>query len=424
MKKATLLLALLTFSVMFSQTDIALNTEMNWTKNWTNFDPKTASYNSPDASIPNIIDTDLTLNRDTVYLMSGIVYVTNNATLTIEPGTLIRCQAEGATSLVVTKGSKLIAEGSKALPIVFTSSKPVKARRAGDWGGISILGSGKVNLPAQVGFIEGDYENRFSLYGGTSHEEETTKLAYVRIEFAGKKLNGKQRIAGLSLYALGLKSQVNNIMVSYAADDAFKYFGGASKSENLISYKSKNDDFNFELGYNGNLNNIMAVRHPFISHPSGSHAIEIDGYNPKKGMTSYDDLSVVKISNATLINLSDENNYQHTAAAISTKNHAKIEFTTSKISGFSNVVRFDKSYKEFQEVFKYFKMESSLCNVHNTNIVVKYTAPNKEHLNSLLKANRFTASFTSVNDLFVKPLDVKSPKFILKETNNSYALAQ
>jgi hypothetical protein len=53
MKKATLLLALLTFSVMFSQTDIAINTEMNWTKNWTNFDPKTTSYNSPDASIPN-----------------------------------------------------------------------------------------------------------------------------------------------------------------------------------------------------------------------------------------------------------------------------------------------------------------------------------------------------------------------------------
>lgn len=424
MKKAFLLVAVFVSCFTFSQENLDIKDNMNWTRNWTNFDPKHETYNTPDAMIPNIIEENTTLNRDTVYLMSGIVYVVNNATLTIEPGTLIRCEAEGATSLVVTKGAKLIAEGTKDLPIVFTSNKSAKARRAGDWGGISVIGSGKVNMPAEVGFIDGKYENRFSLYGGKQYEEETTRLTYVRIEFAGKRIHNAQNLAGLSLYALGNTSVVNNIMVSYAADDAFRYYGGEAKLENLISYKSKNDDFNFELGFKGNISNILAVRHPLISHPSGSHAIEVNGYNAKQGMTAYKDLSHLSISNATLISLASEANYQHTAPAIKARNHAKIEFKASKISGFSSVVSFDESYREFDDIKNLFKMETSLCNVHDKSIVVKYKDANIEALEMILKANTFTSSFASVKELFVKPLDVKSPKFTLKTTSNSYALAQ
>jgi len=53
-------------------------------------------------------------------------------------------------------------------------------------------------------------------------------------------------------------------------------------------------------------------------------------------------LSKVSIKYATLINLSDDSNYQHTTAAISSKNLAHLDFSDSKISGFANVVKFEK----------------------------------------------------------------------------------
>jgi hypothetical protein len=59
-----------------------------------------------------------------VYLLKGVVYVKDGATLTIEPGTVIRGDNTVANScLVVTRGSKIIAEGTPSRPIVFTSNK-------------------------------------------------------------------------------------------------------------------------------------------------------------------------------------------------------------------------------------------------------------------------------------------------------------
>ncbi len=421
-----LLISFLLCTPMYSQIEFNTATSMNWTRNWTNFDPDKTSYPTHDQLIPNFIDTDLVLSSDIVYLMSGHVYVTNGAVLTIEPGTLIRCQTETPTSLVVTKGAKLIAEGNKGYPIVFTSNKSESSRRPGDWGGIIIMGGANVNTPAKVGFIEGDYEPRFSLYGGENYEEETTRLAYLRIEFAGKNNSKGKAINGLSLYALGATSVVKNIMVSYSANDAFEFYGGVVNPSHLISYKTKDDDFDFNLGYIGELSHIMAIRHPFISDTSGSHAVEIDGFDTKKGMISDKYLTAVTVKNATLINLSDHTNYQHTTAAISSNNLAKLKFINSKISGFANVAKFDTSYQSYSEIKNAFTMTTSLCNIHDKHIILKHKGINENQAGSsmILKNNMFTTSFTNVGDLFERPLDQKNPKFTLKEIKGSYAMMQ
>jgi hypothetical protein len=41
--------------------------------------------------------------------------------------------------LFVTKGSKLIAEGTVSSPIVFTSGNSVGNRARGDWGGVKVV---------------------------------------------------------------------------------------------------------------------------------------------------------------------------------------------------------------------------------------------------------------------------------------------
>ncbi|SHI80815.1 hypothetical protein [Aquimarina spongiae] len=399
----------------WSQADIK-NNHMDWTKGWTNFDPNLQDYPEAEEILPSTIETNAYLRNDVVYLMSGNVYVTNNATLTIQEGTIIRCDTKNPASLIIAKGSKLIAKGSKMFPIVFTSNEAPKSRKPGDWGGIIIAGSGKINSPAVTKVIEGNFLPQYSMYGGTGGDKMTADLDYVRIEFAGKKTNKSKELNGLSLYALGKRSSISNIMISYSADDSFECFGGSVPMSNLISYKAKDDDFDFTLGYSGELSDILAIRHPYISDISGSFAIEIDGYDKKDGFINTSSLSYIKIKNATLINLSDKSNYQHTTAAISSKNLARIELTESKISGFANVVKFDKTYQSYTDIEKCFLLENSIFNVHDIAITTGFTS-NKD-LGRLLKYNMYTNNFKSAEDLFTDPTDTKNPKFTIKESSN------
>jgi hypothetical protein len=77
------------------------------------------------------ITTNTRWTRDNVYILRDIIYVLPGATLTIEPGTIIRGVKEGSGfdtastfspgSLIVTRGGKLIANGTPDEPIIFTS---------------------------------------------------------------------------------------------------------------------------------------------------------------------------------------------------------------------------------------------------------------------------------------------------------------
>src|SRR4051812_34505062 len=84
----------------------------------------TAMAQLPKVIVKGNITQNTTWTNNKVYLLSNIIYVTNNATLTIEAGTVIYGNDDSHPnkgSLVVTKGAKLIAVGSPCEPIVFTS---------------------------------------------------------------------------------------------------------------------------------------------------------------------------------------------------------------------------------------------------------------------------------------------------------------
>ncbi|HEY1086817.1 MAG TPA: hypothetical protein VGE37_03950, partial [Archangium sp.] len=90
------------------------------------------------------ITADTTWTKDNFYVLKQLTYV-NGATLTIEPGTTIA--GDSASALIVARGAKLIASGTAAEPIVFTSSLPVGQRGSaqGDWGGLVFLGRASIN---------------------------------------------------------------------------------------------------------------------------------------------------------------------------------------------------------------------------------------------------------------------------------------
>ncbi len=422
MKITTLLLFLVAFSSSIIAQKKSNDATQKWMKGWTNFNPNATVYPEIDEVLPQIIDFDITLDSDTVYKLSGNVYVTENATLTIPAGTIIRCDTKNPASLVVTRGAKLIAKGTKTAPILFTSNKAAHSRNSGDWGGIIIIGNAPINTPAGSGIIEGNFNPKYSLFGGNNSDEETVVLSYVRIEFPGKKINASKELNGLTLYAVGRNSIINNVMVSYSADDSFEWFGGQTNFNNLVSLKAKDDDFDITMGSQGVLNNITAIRHPYISDTSGSYAIEIDGYDKNSSFLTATSLSTITITNATLINLADHSNFQHTAAAISSKNMAKLHIKDSRISGFSNVVKFDKSYTSFSGLTQSFSLENSLFNVHGKAVSATFELNPKTQ--NLLKYNRFTSEFKSVSELFIAPLSEKKPKFTLRNPLDNYTVMQ
>ena len=226
------------------------------------------------------ITSNLTLKANKIYKLRGLVYVTNNATLTIEPGTKIVGEADKNGALIITRGSKIMAEGTATNPIIFTSEKPNPKR--GDWAGVVILGNAPTNSSfnnqAGIGEIEGGINNNegLGLYGGTNAADNSGVLKYVRIEYAGYAFLPDKEINGLTFGGVGNGTTVDYVEVAYANDDSFEWFGGTVNCSHLISYKGLDDDFDTDNGFSGNIQFGIAVRDPEVADISGSNGFESD----------------------------------------------------------------------------------------------------------------------------------------------------
>lgn len=330
------LLSFFTTSLLQAQQVNGIYGASNWLSNWTNFKPSTTEYPEVNAILTGVIDKDTQLNSDNTYRIEGIVYVTNNATLTIEPGTIIRGDDMTCGTLVITKGAKLKAEGTEKNPIVFTSNKGTTVRKPGDWGGIILLGEAPINKAGINGqaLLDFNLEPSKSTYGGQNSESNSGTLKYVRIEYAGRKLNALKELNGLSLAGVGKQTVLNHIQISYSNDDSVECYGGDVKLEYLISYRTTDDDFDFTQGTQAILNNSIAIRHPFSSDASGSRCFEIDSYDKIENFDSDKKLTAVQASNITLVNL-EENNQGLVKEAIHIKEKSFFNLKNSVVSGFA-----------------------------------------------------------------------------------------
>lgn len=248
------------------------------------------------------ITSSLTLKANKIYKLRGLVYVTNGATLTIEPGTKIVGEADKNGALIITKGSKIMAEGTAANPIIFTSEKPSPKR--GDWAGVVILGNAPTNASFGgangVGEIEGGINNSegLGLYGGNNAADNSGVLKYVRIEYAGYAFLPDKEINGLTFGGVGSGTTVDYVEVAYANDDSFEWFGGTVNCSHLISYKGLDDDFDTDNGFSGKIQFGIGVRDSQVADVSGSNAFESD--NDANGSTLTPQTSAT-FSNMTII---------------------------------------------------------------------------------------------------------------------------
>ncbi len=258
------------------------------------------SFAQPPANVVVLqgrITQNLTLTADKQYLLKGFVTVERGATLTIEPGTIIYGDKETKGSLIIKRGGKIYANGTKDRPIVFTSAQPVGRRAAGDWGGVLILGEAPINVPGGTAVVEGGLGDD-GIYGGNNPDDSSGVFRYVRIEFPGVPYTPDNEINGLTLGGVGRKTLIEYVQVSYSGDDAFEWFGGNVNARYLVAYRTLDDDFDTDFGWSGKVQFALAIRDPNIADVSGSNGFEAD--NDGTGTTNQPRTSGV-FSNITLI---------------------------------------------------------------------------------------------------------------------------
>jgi hypothetical protein len=276
-----------------------------WTDNWTNFDPQNAVYPTPNVNVTASITTDTRWTAGNTYYLRGQIYVKNNATLTIDPGVVVRGDATATgAGLFVTKGAKLIAEGTATSPIVFTSDKAVGARVKGDWGGIILMGKGAYNTNNGINNIEGIAASTDTEFGGgltPNNADNSGSLKYVRIEFAGYVYGTNQEINGLTLGAVGSGTTIDYVQVSHSNDDSFEWFGGAVNCKHLVAFRGLDDDFDTDNGYSGKVQFCLAVRDPNIADaPAVSTSEGFESDNNAAG-DSANPFTTAVFSNCTMI---------------------------------------------------------------------------------------------------------------------------
>jgi len=242
------------------------------------------------------ITSNTTWYRDTTYILGGFIHVANGATLTIESGTTIKGDfATLGSSLFILRGAKIIAIGTAALPIVFTSSQPVGQRKPGDWGGLIIVGNaidnraGTIALEGsgtQVGTTPGtNYGVTYS--GGTTDTDNSGELRYVRVEFAGYSPGINTELNSFSFAAVGSGTKLSFLQAMAGLDDSFEFWGGAVDATNLVSYESGDDHFDMSEGFHGRLQYLIALQSTQLTQRTGAgspaadpQGIENDGCDP------------------------------------------------------------------------------------------------------------------------------------------------
>jgi hypothetical protein len=202
------------------------------------------------------------------YVLLTDIFVSNGATLTIEPGVIVKGRA--GSSLVVTTTGKIEAAGTASQPIVFTSADAVPA--PGDWGGLVLLGNAPLNVAGGQAFIEGLTEGSSTTYGGSDAAHDCGTVRYARIEYAGFLLSADNELNGLTVGGCGSATDLDYIQVHKGADDGIEFFGGTADLKHAVISQADDDGLDWDFGWSGKVQFLVVQQNATV----GNNGIEAD----------------------------------------------------------------------------------------------------------------------------------------------------
>ncbi|MBA1147237.1 hypothetical protein H0Z60_09210 [Ectothiorhodospiraceae bacterium WFHF3C12] len=255
------------------------------------------------------LDGDFTLPNSHIFLLDGTVQVGNGDVesasdpstvredvLTIEEGTQIFGISETDPSLVITRGSRIEANGTADLPIIFgaveadTSASPVSITDSpsdlggrGDWGSLVISGYGEVNNADSNNqtTTEAVPDGVTRWFGGTDNSDSSGTLEYVILAETGEAFRPDEEVQGLTIEAAGSGTTINHIQITNSDDDGIEWFGGAANASYVVIQANTDDALDIDLGYQGTIQHVLVRQ----GANSGDRGIESDNNGSAFGAT-------------------------------------------------------------------------------------------------------------------------------------------
>jgi hypothetical protein len=298
--------------------------------------------------VEGVLEGNVTWTADKIYRLKGYVRVgqesvfgtiTKTGVLTIQPGTLIIGERASKGTLIVQRGSKIIAEGTAAKPIIMTSERNAGEREPGDWGGLVICGKAINNKPntAADRQLEGGYGGFF---GGDDNADNSGSLKYVRVEFAGIPINPNEEVNSFTFGSVGSGTTMEYLQASFGLDDSFEWFGGAVNAKYLVAYKGLDDDFDTDNGFSGNVQFGIGIRGATQADISGSNGFESDNDNPGSNATPFTSATFANMTilgpKGSLITISSQ--FQNGAQL---RRNSKLKIYNTVTTGYPNGVYID-----------------------------------------------------------------------------------
>ena len=245
-----------------------------------------------DSTLEGNITENKTLDASKIWLIKGRVSVIDGTTLTIPAGTIIKAASgtgADASTLIVARGGKIIANGTADNPIIMTaaadniqvggtypeSGPALKVDTRGLWGGLLILGRAPCSFKSDVTElqIEGiPTSDTNGLYGGSVADDNSGSFQYISIRHGGAEIGEGNEINGLTLGGVGSGTTINQIEVVGNVDDGIEFFGGTVKATNLLVWGQGDDAIDIDQAYAGTIDGALVVL-----TAASDHGFEIDG---------------------------------------------------------------------------------------------------------------------------------------------------
>jgi len=236
------------------------------------------------------ISENTTWETGKVYILQSRISVLSGVTLTIEPGVVIKGQAgseANATALIITRGAKIMAEGTASSPIIFTSiadeimpgeieSPNLEPTLSGLWGGLIVLGNAHISGDAESQQIEGiPASDQNGLYGGTNDADNSGIIKYVSIRHGGANIGEGNEINGLTLGGVGSGTTIEYVEIVSNQDDGIEFFGGTVTVKNVVVWNTGDDAIDTDQAFAGTVDNVLIIN-PFdecfeLDGPEGSY---------------------------------------------------------------------------------------------------------------------------------------------------------
>lgn len=286
----------------------------DWTKGWTfGLHASTAIAACPagtteaasltgklNCELKGDITSNVTLVAGADYVLNGRVRIgvdnTTAATLTVQPGVTVYGRS-GADFLVVTRGSKINAEGTQQNPITFTSLQDVigAPTAAGQWGGMVLLGKAPSNKcdQANLAACKIEAEGNAGPYGGADVNDNSGVLKYVRVKHAGYEVLQDNELNGITFAGVGAGTTVSHIQVHQNLDDGVEFFGGTVNVKYVVLTSNGDDSLDWADGWNGK-GQYFLVKHD-ANNGEANRGIEADNQSSN--------FSATPVSNPTIANM-------------------------------------------------------------------------------------------------------------------------